>query len=228
MIRPVSLLLCLASCAAAQSTMTAPVGNFPALNVQVTVGAQERAQPGSFYRKTMAILPKVTIDGPGRMTSIPAAEATMLIITMDTRAKFKDNKDVYKVYSAETLPIPEVKTGDRRQFSFAESTVTFDGYRDSSNVGGELYKYYIFGLRDPGTKRLSTSKQTTRRCSRFAKRIPKSAMTFSISPRARTSRSSSNQLPLPALARSWVPHRTAFAKKGSRATPLAERPVETG
>jgi hypothetical protein len=134
--------------------MTAPVGNYPALNVQVTVGTQERAEPGSFYRKTMNIVPKVTIDGPGRMTPIPAAEATMLIITMNTKAKFKDNKEVLKVYSAETLPIPEVKTGDRRQFSFAESTVTFDGYRDSSNVGGELYKYYIFGLRDPGTKEI--------------------------------------------------------------------------
>jgi len=102
----------------------------------------------------MAIVPKVTIDGPGRMASIPAAEATMLIITMDTRARFKDNKEICKVYSAETLPIPEVKTGDRRQFSFAESTVSFDGYRDSSNVGGEIYKYYIFGLRDPGTKEI--------------------------------------------------------------------------
>jgi hypothetical protein len=30
----------MASWAAAQSTMTAPVGNFPALNVQVTVGTQ--------------------------------------------------------------------------------------------------------------------------------------------------------------------------------------------
>jgi hypothetical protein len=154
MVRPVLLLLCLVCCAAAQSTMTAPVGNYPALNVQVTVGTQERAQPGSFYKKTMAILPKVTIDGPGRMTSIPAAEAVMLIITMNTKAKFKDNKDVLKVYSAETLPIPEAKTGDRRQFSFAESNVTFDGYRDNSNVGGELYKYYIFALRDPGTKEI--------------------------------------------------------------------------
>jgi len=172
MIRPVSLLLCLASCAAAQSTMTAPVGNYPALNIQVTVGTQERAQPGSFYRKTMNILPKVTIDGPGRMTSIPAAEATMLIVTMNTRAKFKENRDILKVYSAETLPIPEAKTGDRRQFSFAESTATFDGYRDSSNVGGELYKYYIFGLRDPGTKEIIDFKTNDPALLAFCKEHP--------------------------------------------------------
>jgi hypothetical protein len=152
MIRTVLLWLFLAFCAAAQNTTTAPVGKFPALNVQVTVGTQERGEKGSFYRKTMTILPKVTIDGPGRMIPIPAAEATMLIITMDTKAKYKDNKDVYKVHSAETVPVPEAKTGERRQFTFAESSVTFDGYRDSSNVGGDVYKYYIFGLRDPATK----------------------------------------------------------------------------
>jgi hypothetical protein len=154
MIRQVLLWLCLASSAVAQSTMTAPVGKFPSLNVQVTIGTQEQAERGSFYRKTMTILPKLTIEGTGRMLPIPAAQATMLIITMDTKAKFKDLKDVYKVFATETLPIPEARTGDRRQFSFAESSVTFDGYRDSSNVGGNMYKYYIFGLLDPETKTL--------------------------------------------------------------------------
>jgi hypothetical protein len=144
----------MASWAAAQSTMTAPVGNFPALNVQVTVGTQERAQPGSFYKKTAVILPKVAIDGPGRMTPIPAAEATMRIITMDTKKKFKEKEEILKVYSAETLPIPEAKTGDHLQFSFVESTVTFDGYRDNTNVGGQMYKYYIFGLRDPRSQEI--------------------------------------------------------------------------
>ena len=154
MIRPFLILLCLVSCAAAQATATLPSGKFPPLNVQVTVGTQEKAEAGSFYRKTMTIIPKMTIEGVGRMIPIPAAEAVMLIITMDSKAKFKDHKDVYKVFTTETLPVPEVPTGDRRQFTFQESSTTFDGYRDSTNVGGNIYKYYIFALRDPATKTL--------------------------------------------------------------------------
>jgi hypothetical protein len=45
-----------------------------------------------------------------------------------------------------------VAIGNRRQFSFAPADVTFDGYRDSSNVGGEAYKYYVFALRDAESK----------------------------------------------------------------------------
>jgi hypothetical protein len=137
MVRSVILLLCLAGFAAAQNTSTAPAGKYPALNIQVTVRTQEKSQPASFYRKTMRIIPTVTIEGAGRTTPIPAAEAVMLIITV--------NKAVLKVYSAETLPIPAANTGDRRQFSFAESR-TFDD--------GELYKYYVLGLRDPVTKEI--------------------------------------------------------------------------
>jgi hypothetical protein len=152
MIRPLLLLLSLASCAVAQSPLTAPIGSFPALNVQVTVGRQQRMEKGSSYRKTMTILPKVTIEGAGRMVPIPAAEATMLIITMDTRAKYKEGTEAYNVLTTETIPIPAAKTGDRRAFPFAESTVSYDSWRDSTNVGGDVFKYYLFGLRDPATK----------------------------------------------------------------------------
>lgn len=152
MIRILSLLLALATVAGAQST--APSGKIPALNVNVTVGTAQRAEPGSFYRKTMNISPKFTVDGPGRMVPIPALEATMLIITMDTRAKYKDNVEEYKVYAAQTLPVPAAPTGERRQFAFDEARVSYDAYRDNSNVGGDVYKYYVFGLRDPETKAL--------------------------------------------------------------------------
>jgi len=152
MCRWVLLLLVLTISASAQNSTTTPVGKFPALNVQVTVGTQEKAEGASFYRRTMNIVPRMTIEGVSRMVPIPAAEATMLIITMETREKFVHLKEECKVYTTETLPIPEVKTGDRRQFNFAPSTTSFDGYRDNSNAGGEMYKYYIFALRDPATK----------------------------------------------------------------------------
>src|SRR4051794_27641662 len=101
------LLISFAACAMGQlSTLTTPVGSFPALNVQPTVGTQQRPEKGSFYRKTMTISPKLTIEGGSRMLPIPAAEAVMVIVTMDTLAKYRDNKEVYKVLTAETIPIP--------------------------------------------------------------------------------------------------------------------------
>lgn len=118
------------------------------------MGTQQRAEKGSFYRKTMNIEPKMTIEGPSRLVGVPAVEATMLIITMDTRAKYKENNEVFNVYTAETIQVPAAATGDRRQFEFSPSSVTFDAYRDNSNVGGEVYKYYVFGLRDVATKQI--------------------------------------------------------------------------
>ena len=151
MIRALLLLLSFTACALAQG-LTTPTGSFPALNVQVTVGTQQRAEKTSWYRKTMTISPKMTIEGGSRMQPIPAAEAIMLIITMDTKAKYKDNNEVYNVLMTETVPIPAAQTGERRSFTFAESQVTYDSYRDNSNVGGEVYKYYVFGLRDAASK----------------------------------------------------------------------------
>lgn len=151
MIRPTLILFALTSACFAQAPAPA---KFPALNVQVAVGTQQRAEKGSFYRKTMNIEPKVTIEGPSRLVGVPAVEATMLIITMDTRAKYKENNEVFLVHATETIPIPAATTGERRQFEFSPSSVTFDAYRDNSNVGGEVYKYYVFGLRDAATKQL--------------------------------------------------------------------------
>jgi hypothetical protein len=143
------LLLC--CCALGQTTPLATTGKFPPLKVQVSIGTAQR-RIGDSYRKTMEIQPKVAIEGVSRISPIPAGEATMLIITMDTRAKYTAKKEIYKVHSAETLPLLAAVTGERRQLSFAESSVTFDSYRDSSNIGGDVYKYYVFGIRDAETK----------------------------------------------------------------------------
>jgi len=149
------LLVSFAACAMGQmSVLTTPVGSFPALSVQPTVGTQQRPLKGSDFRKTMTISPKLTIEGGSRLVPIPAAEAIMIIVTMDTQAKYKNNTEVYHVLTAETIPIPAAQMGERRSFTFAESTVTYDAYRDNSNVGGETYKYYVFALRDPASKEI--------------------------------------------------------------------------
>ncbi|HEX8297077.1 MAG TPA: hypothetical protein VF593_12300 [Chthoniobacteraceae bacterium] len=147
-----SLVILSNSLLAQTSTTTAAApAKFPALRVQVAVGTQQR-RIGDSYRKTMEIVPKVTVEGASRLIPLPAAEGVMLIVTMDTRAKYTGNREVYSVLTADTLPIPAAPNGDRRQFSFPESQVTFDSYRDASNVGGAVYKYYVFGVRDVATK----------------------------------------------------------------------------
>jgi len=144
------LLLAIGSTALAQTPQ--PAAKFPSNRVQVQIGVQERAKGTDSYRKAMHIQPRFTFEGTSSMIPLPAAEAQMLIITYDTRQKFVENKDVYKVLTSETIPVPAVPNGARRQFSFAPSDVVFDGYRDNSNVGGAAYKYYIFALRDVASK----------------------------------------------------------------------------
>jgi hypothetical protein len=127
---------------------------FPPLRVQAVVGTQQRRVTTSSYRKEMEISPRVIIEGAARLDPIPAAEATMLIITMDTRAKYVARREALKVHTSETIQVPAAPSGDRRQFNFAESSVTYDSWRDKTNLGGAVYKYFIFGLRDPETKML--------------------------------------------------------------------------
>ena len=138
--------------AVAQTATTPATGKFPALNAQVVIGTQQRRNEGYSYRKTMTIAPKLTLAGAGRLTAIPAAEAEMMIITMDTRAKYKAKTEVYQVHTKQTLPIPAASNGEPRQFAFDEIVTSYDSYRDTSNIGGDVYKYYVFALRDPESK----------------------------------------------------------------------------
>jgi hypothetical protein len=145
------LLLAIGSTLFAQTSVPAS-GKFPATRVQVQIGVQERAKGGDSFRKAMHIQPRFTFEGSSGMVALPAAEAQMLVITYDTKAKFVENRDSFKVHTSETIPVPAVPNGARRQFSFTPSDVTFDGYRDNSNLGGEAYKYYVFALRDVESK----------------------------------------------------------------------------
>ena len=56
--------------------------------------------------------------------------------------------------SAQTMPVEPAANGASRTFLFGEWTVGFDSWRDSSNIGGRVYKYFVFGLTDPVTKEL--------------------------------------------------------------------------
>jgi hypothetical protein len=145
--------LILASSAFSQ-TATLPMGKFPALKVDAVVGTKQRNRSGSFYEKTMQIEPKMTIEGATQTTAIPAAEAVMMVVTMDTEAKYTASKNVFTVHTTQTLPIPEAASGVKRTFEFEGSTVVFDTARDASNIGGAIYKYYVFALRDPQTKEI--------------------------------------------------------------------------
>lgn len=125
----------------------------PPLRVQAMVGTQQRRLAGgTSYRKQMDINPKMVIEGAIKARAIPELEAVMIIVTMDTRAKYVNRREVYRVESAQTIQIPAATDGSRREFPFESSSVNFDSWRDHTNLGGATYKYYVFGLRDPQTK----------------------------------------------------------------------------
>jgi hypothetical protein len=125
---------------------------FPPLRVQPIVGTQQRRLGTSSYRKEMEIAPRATVEAVNRLAPLPEAEATMIVITMDTRAKYTARQEVYRVHDAQTVKLSAAATGERRQIAFEPSSVTYDSYRDNSNIGGEVYKYFIFGLRDAESK----------------------------------------------------------------------------
>jgi hypothetical protein len=118
---------------------------YPSLRVQGKVGTK-RDQQGSSYMQTMTISPEVVIES-ATTQPMGAAEATFLIVTMDTAKKYRDRVEEYKVASNETVAIPAVPKGIRRTFDFANIKTRFDSWRDGSNVGGEVYKYYVMAVR---------------------------------------------------------------------------------
>jgi len=126
----------------------------PPLKAQVTVGTKNRQMERSYYRKTMEISPQVKLSAVSVMEPIPPLDATMLIIVQDTRAKFAQKVDRFQVHAANTVNVPAAADGKPREIEFEKSSVTYDSWRDSSNIGGYTYKYYIFALRDPETKKI--------------------------------------------------------------------------
>jgi hypothetical protein len=128
--------------------------SFPPFKVQVKVAYQHRNSNDSWYEKDVKITPSIVIEGEKKMKGLPAAEASLVIVTHDTRQKYVFHVEKMQICSTETISLPEAATGDRREFPFQAISVTFDTARDSSNVGGDEYKYFIFGLRDAATRQI--------------------------------------------------------------------------
>lgn len=126
---------------------------FPQLKVQPMVPTKRDQEKKSYYRQTMTINPQVVIES-AITQPVAAAQATMLTITMDTREKYVNRKEKYNILSSETLPVPAADKGTKRIVEFKPSSVSFDAYRDNSNVGGAVYKWFIFALRDEATKQI--------------------------------------------------------------------------
>ena len=127
---------------------------FPDLTIDPKVATKRNQDTKkSSYMQTMTITPQLNLNSASLLKA-EAMKATMIVIAMDTRAKYVDRQEVYKVLSAETIEIPAVERGSRRFFEFASSTTRFDSWRDASNVGGMVYKWFIFGLRDASTGKI--------------------------------------------------------------------------
>lgn len=137
-------------CAQAAGGGLAPP-KLPSLKVQPKVATKRDQQAQSSYMQTMTISPEVVIEGASTQP-LPALEATMLIVTMDTRAKYTQRRERYDVHARETVTIPAVDKGIQRTIEFKDSRTSFDAWRDKTNVGGAVYKYFVFGLRDPASK----------------------------------------------------------------------------
>ncbi len=127
---------------------------FPPLRAQVAVGTKSRPMANSSYKKDMDINPQLKLSGVSALDPIPAVDAVMLIICQDTKAKFVQHQDRFVIHATETITVPAAADGKVREIDFEKSTVSFDAWRDASNVGGFTYKYYLFALRDPETKKI--------------------------------------------------------------------------
>ncbi len=127
---------------------------FPELVVQVKVVNQRRNDADTWYRRNVKLVSSMVIEGLAKLLPIPGAEATIVLITQDTRAKYVKHIEKLKVYATDTVSVPAAPSGDRREFFFKIVELSHDAARDPTNVGGDEYKYYIFGLRDAETKQL--------------------------------------------------------------------------
>jgi hypothetical protein len=149
---------------------------FPPVQIQVVVGFKRVQSNDVWYEKNMTLQSGFTMEGVRRTTSVPAARATIVVITQDTREKYVKGKEELTVYSTETLDIPAAKDGERRSISFAPVKMRFDAWRDDTNAGGNEYKYYIFGLNDAATGQLIHFKTNCPEVETYAAQHPDSRL----------------------------------------------------
>jgi hypothetical protein len=127
---------------------------FPALAVQVKIALKRRNSEKSSYETNAKLESSVVVEGVAKLVPIPAAEASIVLITQDTREKYVKHVEKLKVWATDTVQIPAAASGERREIPFATAELVYDLARDTTNAGGNEYKYYIFGLRDPESKQL--------------------------------------------------------------------------
>ena len=171
-LRTLLVSLLLTAGALAQTAPPAAPVKFPPIKVQVMVATKQRNNPNSDYKKDMTIEPKMSIEGLSRMTPIPALDSTLIVVTMDTRAKYKGGAESYQVHTAQTVPLAEAKDGTRRPVEFESSTVTYDTARDSSNLGGFIYKYFVSGVQDAASKEIVDFQTNNATLATFCKTHP--------------------------------------------------------
>jgi hypothetical protein len=152
--------------------------SFPPVDIQVLVGTKRRQVPGSTYMKTMTISPSMKIKG-SRMDQIPEADTTMIIVTMDTREKYAGSRGnallAYKVFQQN---IPAALSGAEREFDYPSFTLSYDADRDYTNIGGQRYKYYIFGMVDPSTGGIVHFETNHVQLAQHLERHPEERMSF--------------------------------------------------
>lgn len=147
---------------------------FPPVQIQVVVGFKRVQSTDVWYEKKMTLQSGFTMEGNRRMAPLPATRASIVIITQNTREKYANGNEKLTIYSTETLDVPAAKNGERRSISFAPVKMRFDAWRDDSNVGGEEYKYYIFGLRDSTTGQIIHFKTNSPQIEAYATQHPDS------------------------------------------------------
>lgn len=118
---------------------------YPALRIQAKVGKRNKPVPGSSYMKTMILTPEIVIESAATQP-VAAASATFLLVTMETEAKYTRGDEQLTVATNQSLEIPALPKGQRRNIEFAALESRYDSDRDSTNIGGQVYKYYIMAV----------------------------------------------------------------------------------
>jgi len=118
---------------------------YPSLHIQAKVGKRNTPVPGSTYMMTMTMTPEIVIES-AKTQPMASASATFLLVTSDTSAKYRRGEEELIIATTETQGIPAVAKGSRRSIEFKALSTRYDSDRDSSNVGGQEYKYYIMAV----------------------------------------------------------------------------------
>ncbi len=151
---------------------------FPEFVAEVIIGRKRRAMTGSTYMKTMDITSSLKLSPRSRMDTLPAARAHLVIVTFDTAAKYVGREEVLMAYKVFEKEIPPSEDGASRKFDFPSFHLAYDADRDYTNIGGQRYRYYIFGLVDPETGMLVDFQTTYPRLKQHLERYPEERMNF--------------------------------------------------